>query len=446
MAMHVEIIKTNSLGNRGYLVHDGKNAVAIDVQRDHQRWSEAAKDHNVSIVYVIETHIHNDYVTGGYRLAKMAGAEYVVPAHSGQSFTATEASDRQVFQAGSLTVQALHTPGHTPHHMSYAVSDGKKSAVFTGGGVLYGTVGRPDLVSKKMTQPLANAQYESAQKLRNELDLDTQVFPTHGFGSFCSSAPGSGAEASTLADELKTNIAFTSKDKQSFVETILSGLGAYPKYYAHMGKMNQSGPTDMTLQPVKSLSADALTAMLAHDEWVIDIRTRRAYAANHPEGAAGFEMSDSFSTYLGWLVPWGDAITLVGDSAEDLEAAQVQLGRIGMDQFVGHASNDIAEYLQAGDTRSYKVKKFVDLKSIDQSQVVVLDVRNPDEWKTVHIDGSINIPLYEVLENAEKLPDNKEIWVHCASGYRASIAASLLDRAGKSIVLIDDDLSAAFTD
>lgn len=440
--MHVEIIKTASLGNRGYLVHDGTVAVAVDVQRDFQRWTQFAKEAQVKITHVLETHMHNDYVTGGYKLAQEVGALYVVPTKSGQSFAAHEVQDDEVISAGKLTVRALHTPGHTPHHMSYEVVDGVKSAVFTGGGVLYGTVGRPDLISKEMTQPLAEAQYESAQKLVEKVEESAQVFPTHGFGSFCSSAPGTGADASTLAEEKKVNIAYTSASKQDFITTIIAGLGAYPRYYAHMGKMNQDGPSEMTIRPIESLDADQLKSMLAHDEWVIDIRDRKAYAASHPKGAAGFEMADSFSTYLGWLIPWGDALTLVGDSKEDLEAAQIQLGRIGMDQFVAHATDDMTSYFAAGEKQSYKVKNFEDLKKAteDESQYV-LDVRTPEDWKVSHIKDSVNIPLYDLLDRVDELPKDRMIWVHCASGYRASIAASLLDRSGRNVVLISDTFS-----
>lgn len=440
--MHVEIIKTASLGNRGYLVHDGTVAVAVDVQRDFQRWTQFAKEAQVKITHVLETHMHNDYVTGGYKLAQEVGALYVVPTKSGQSFAAHEVQDDEVISAGKLTVRALHTPGHTPHHMSYEVVDGVKSAVFTGGGVLYGTVGRPDLISKEMTQSLAEAQYESAQKLVEKVEESAQVFPTHGFGSFCSSAPGTGADASTLAEEKKVNIAYTSASKQDFITTIIAGLGAYPRYYAHMGKMNQDGPSEMTIRPIESLDADQLKSMLAHDEWVIDIRDRKAYAASHPKGAAGFEMADSFSTYLGWLIPWGDALTLVGDSKEDLEAAQIQLGRIGMDQFVAHATDDMTSYFAAGEKQSYKVKNFEDLKKAteDESQYV-LDVRTPEDWKVSHIKDSVNIPLYDLLDRVDELPKDRMIWVHCASGYRASIAASLLERSGRNVVLISDTFS-----
>ncbi len=208
--MKIKTIATESLGNRGYLIHDDEIGVVVDLQRDHGRWVEAAKAAEVQITHVFETHMHNDYVTGGYQLAREIGATYVIPAHSGTSFKANELADGETIETGSLSITGLHTPGHTERHMSFKVTDGKDSAVFTGGGILYGTVGRTDLVSKEMTDKLTHAQYDSAQRLASELADDTAIFPTHGFGSFCSSADGSGASESTMAVEKQSNVAFTS--------------------------------------------------------------------------------------------------------------------------------------------------------------------------------------------------------------------------------------------
>ncbi len=436
--MHVETIKTESLGNRGYLVHDGEKAVAIDVQRDYGRWLEAAKKAGVEIVAVLETHIHNDYVSGGFRLSRDQKANYVIPTQSNQSFEAKEVGDGDEVEVGGLKITALHTPGHTPNHISYRISDGQNHAVFTGGGLLYGTVGRPDLISEDMTEELANAQYDSAQKLLKELPENTSVYPTHGFGSFCSSAEGTGADKSTIKEERQANIAFTSKSKESFVEEIIAGLSAYPKYYAHMGVTNQSGPGDMRLKDITSLSREQIAAMLSHDDWVVDIRSRYDFASQHPKGAAGFEYSASLATYIGWLIPWGDMVTLVGDSGDKLEDAQLQLGRIGMDQFVAAASNDTESYLVAGESSSYELKEFKDLEP-EQDNVLILDVRDKKERGEVYIKNSVNIPLHELNDRLHELPSDKNIWVHCQSGYRASIAASLIDRTERDVVLIDDN-------
>lgn len=451
-AMHVEIIETTSLGNRGYLIHDGDIAVAVDVQRDYSRWLDKAAEKNVTITHVLETHIHNDYVTGGYMLSQKVGAAYVIPAGSVASFEAIYANDGDVYMAGVLSVVAHHTPGHTPHHMSYEVSpkdSAQPPAICTGGGLLFGTVGRPDLISKEMTQPLAAAQYDSAHKLKQSSRRDSEILPTHGFGSFCSSSPGSGASRSTIEEELKLNIAFTSKDKQAFVDTIIAGLEPYPRYYAHMGPANLAGPGDMELQPIKRIDKQTLRQVIADEKtWVIDLRTRQDYTKKHLQGSYNFEFGDSFATYVGWIVPWGEKLVLLGASDDEVEQAQIQLGRIGMDTFVQQAAVQTSGMLsddKASNVSSLPRIKYADVREEDvrEGAVSVLDVRATSEHNALHINGAINIPFHDVLERIDELDKKKQLLVHCASGYRASVAASILHTHGHEVTFIDDDFEHA---
>lgn len=443
--MKVETVETPTLGNRGYVIHDGQFAIVVDVQRDYSRWIDSAAAAGVTITHVFETHMHNDYITGGYKLADAIGAEYIVPAGSGQQFKATAAHDADVYTIGHLQVTALHTPGHTPHHMSYAVTDGLESIVCTGGGVLYGTVGRTDLISKDQTEQLTAAQYDSAHKLRDSLPGSTGVYPTHGFGSFCSSSEGSGATASTLEAEAMINVAFT-HDKESFIDIIIKGLGPYPRYYAHMGALNQEGPADVAQLHIHDYAPEDISSALKSEHgWVIDVRSRKAFAAQHPELAIGIELGNSFATYTGWLLPWSDDITLVGDSEQDIRQAYEELSRIGMDSFVSGATHGLDTYFAAAPLKNYERKTFSELQQCYEKdeEPFVLDVRLPNDWQDAHVAGSLNIPLHELVEKLETLPREKVIWVHCASGYRASIAASLIDRTGRTPVLIDDSFEQA---
>lgn len=441
--MHIQTIETESLGNRGYLVHDGSVAVAVDVQRDYQRWIDAAKEANVSITHVLETHMHNDYVTGGYQLAKKFKAVYAVPQHSGVSFAAHEMADNEVIEVGKLRIRALHTPGHTEHHMSYQFSDDINNAVFTGGGILYGTVGRTDLVSSEKTNELTIAQYESAHRLGNDLPDDVAVYPTHGFGSFCSSAEGSGATASTMRAEKKSNFVFTA-EREKFIRQIISGLGPYPRYYAHMGAANQAGPSEVPQLHIHSYAADEMGERLRQEKsWVIDTRSRKLFAAHHPQGAVGIELGNSFATYAGWIIPWSDRLLLVGDTEKILLDAYKELSRIGMDAFVDGATNDIKSYYEAGDKSEYNVVTFDDLKVHIKSKPFVLDIRQKAERKDGYIPGSHHIPLHDLLGRIDETPGDKKIWVHCASGYRASIAASLLSKMGRTPILINNDYARA---
>lgn len=245
--MDISIIETSGLGDRSYLVGHGGTAVVIDPQRDIDRILSLARDRGVTITHVVETHIHNDYVTGGLELARTVGAEYVVPAGDDVAYDRRPVHDGDVIDAGPIQLRAMHTPGHTHHHVSYVLRDttGNVQGVFTGGSMLHGTTGRTDLVGAEHTEALTHAQYNSVRRLADELPADTRVFPTHGFGSFCSATPASGDD-STIADELVTNPALT-QDEQTYVAELLAGLSDYPAYYAHMGVINKAGPPPVDL-------------------------------------------------------------------------------------------------------------------------------------------------------------------------------------------------------
>ncbi len=434
--VQIETIETTSLGNRGYLVHDGSFAVAIDVQRDYTRWTDRAKELGVTLTHVFETHMHNDYVTGGYQLAAADdNIEYVVPANSHATFSARFITDGETITSGNLSITAIHTPGHTEHHTSYHVSDSNTHALFSGGGLLFGTVGRTDLVTSDLTRLLTEQQYESAQKLLSLVPEQASIMPTHGFGSFCSSSDGSGATESTLAEEQSSNIAYTSS-KEDFISTIIGGLGPYPRYYAHMGPANQAGPAVVKDLHVHEYSTDAIRQHLhAENSWVIDIRSRTAYAAGHPERAVGIELGQSFATYTGWLIPWSDSLLLVGDDSEELQFAYTELSRIGMEQFVAGATDSMDAYQASGATISHDIKTFDDYMA--ERPATLIDVRLLTDWQKEHVEGSLSLPLHELMERANELPEGP-IWVHCASGYRASIACSLIARSGKQPVLVND--------
>ena len=190
--MDVVVIETRPLGDRSYLVHDGQVALVIDPQRDTDRVDAAAAEAGVRITHVAETHLHNDYLTGGLILARTHGAAYLVNGADAVGFDRVKIADGDTVRVGRLTVKAVATPGHTHHHLSYVVTDGQEQAVFSGGSLLYGSVGRTDLVSDEDTEELTHAQYSSVRRLAAEATPDAALYPTHGFGSFCSSGPASG--------------------------------------------------------------------------------------------------------------------------------------------------------------------------------------------------------------------------------------------------------------
>ncbi|MGB3830114.1 MAG: MBL fold metallo-hydrolase [Ornithinimicrobium sp.] len=440
--MNVTVIETTSLGDRSYLVHDDQVAVVIDPQRDIDRVQDTAARAGVTITHIAETHIHNDYVTGGLELSTLTGATYLVNAADPVQYARTPISDGEERTVGELVLRAVATPGHTETHLSYVVTHGEEQAVFSGGSLLFGSVGRTDLVDPAKTEELTHAQYASARRLVDESEPVAELYPTHGFGSFCSSGPATAADSSTVGEQRGSNHALTDTDEDHFVRELIANLTAYPSYYAHMGPANLNGPAPVDLSVPQPLEASELARRLDSGHWVVDLRERVAFADNHLTGAVSFEYGDgsSFTTFLGWVLPWGDPITLTG-TKEQVEQAIRDLSRIGIDSpdaAIGTGPSQIAPHAP---TSTYARVDWQTVVAKRPDSEPILDVRRTDEFQQSHIAGAINIPLHEVITRMDEVPEGP-VWVHCGSGYRAAVASSLIQRAGKNPIHID----AAFPD
>jgi len=443
--IEVVSIDTAALGDRSYLATDGRVALVVDPQRDIDRVLAAAATRGVRITHVFETHIHNDYVSGGLALARATGAAYHVNAADEVGFDRVPVADGDAVSVGeTMTVQVIATPGHTFTHLSYALQDagtGQLAAVFTGGSLLHGSTGRPDLLGPAHAATLAAAQHASAHRLATRLPDQTAVCPTHGFGSFCSATQTAATESTIGQEKLANPVLRLAQDE--YVAELLAGLDAYPAYYAHMGPANAAGPAAADLTPPAIASAAQLASRIAAGEWVVDLRQRRAFAAGHVSGSLNFEYGTDFTTYLGWLIPWGAPLALLGDTPGQVAAAQRDLARIGIDQVAGAAAGRPAEWAGGQPLATFPVATFADLAAVRHHRpVTVLDVRRALEWAGGHLDGALHIPLHELPARIGEVPAG-EIWVHCQSGYRAAIAASLLQAAGHRAVAVDDELARA---
>ncbi|MGW3453919.1 MBL fold metallo-hydrolase [Streptomyces albidoflavus] len=437
----VETIAIPGLGNRHYLAGGATTAVAVDPPRDIDQVIAAAARRGVRIALVVETHVHNDYVTGGLELARVTGAEYLVPAGARVSFPRTPVHDGDRASVDQeLTLHAVATPGHTPHHTAYVLHEGGTPvAAFTGGSLLIGTVGRPDLVEPRLTEELARAQHASAHRLAGTLPDATAVLPTHGFGSFCSSAQATG-ETSTVGQERSANEALV-KDADTFVADLLAALDDVPAYYAHMGPVNSAGPAPVDLTPPTTADPAALADRLAAGEWVVDLRHRVAFAEGHVPGTYNFEADGQLATYLAWLIPWGKPVTLLAESPAQLAEAQRELVRVGIDRPAAAATGGPADWLPPGTApASFRRATFAELAR--ERPAAVLDVRRDSERSGRRIEGSLHIPLHTLAGRLGELPEGP-VWVHCAGGMRAAVAASLLDAAGHEVVAVDDSLDHA---
>lgn len=433
--------ETPSLGNRSYLVTDGDAGVVIDPQRDIERFAKAAAEAGVTITHVLETHVHNDYVSGGPALCQLTGATYGVHRDSGVEVAHLALDDGDEVAVGAAVLRVIHTPGHTPQHVSYAlVEDGAVTDVFTGGSLLYGAVGRTDLISSDLTVELSRAQHASVHRLADELPDTTEVRPTHGFGSHCASVSSDElAREGTIADERERNPALTTADVDRFVDELIAGLHPYPTYYAAMGPRNVAGAAAADVTLPRPLDPAELRAHLHAGHWVVDLRTRRAYAADHVRGTVNIELRNDLPTYLGWVIPVGAPLVLLGPDEADVTEALVMLSRIGVEDLDGAATGSPEDWAPDSDRSSSPVASWGDLGDAlaERDDIVVLDVR--DAWEFVqgaHAEA-INIPFHEVLDRLDEIPDG-EVWVSCATGNRAAVAASLLEREGRGVVLIDD--------
>ncbi|HEX3707157.1 MAG TPA: MBL fold metallo-hydrolase [Mycobacteriales bacterium] len=444
--LRVETIRTDELGDRSYVVHDGEIAFVIDPQRDIDRISEMLGKLGLVLGSVGETHIHNDYVTGGLNLARSAGVPYLVARSEEVAYERTPVDDASMLQVGSLHIRVVATPGHTPGHLSYVVTgSGGETAVFSGGSLLYGAVGRTDLIDESRTRELTRAQYRSVRELTAPLPDEVRLFPTHGFGSFCASGPpGKHDSASgTLGDERRSNAALAEDDEDGFVERTIAGFTPYPSYYVHMAPRNRAGAPPADLSPPQIAGSDQIGQRLSSGEWVVDIRDRRSFAADHLAGTVAVELGPQFATYLGWIYPYDEPLSLLAETAEQVAAAQRQLVRIGIDRPAAAAYGDLAEIAPNLPRRSFPIATFVDLADALGIGAQVIDVRRPDEVvRDGAIPGSWHVPLADLAARMTELPQGV-LWIHCASGFRATIAASLLDRADRDVVLVDDPFATA---
>ena len=434
-------MRTASLGDSTYVVIVGDAAVVVDPQRDLGRFLEVVEDHDARVTHVLETHMHNDYISGGRDLAARTGADLIMPAASGASFAYVPAFHGEPHESeDGFSIHPIHTPGHTPAHTSYVISaNGDPRAAFTGGSLLVGAAGRSDLLGEAGALQLAVLQFGSLQRLARLPD-DTGVYPTHGEGSFCS-ASNAGRSTSTIGIEKAENPLFRFSDANEFATDQLAGLVPYPSYYHHMGPINQSGPTEMASHRITDLTADALAQHIHEGASVLDGRDRHAYANGHVPGSIGIEIGSSFAPWAGWLLDFEAPIALVLEADQDADDAATELSRIGLENIVG-VMRGIAPWSESGrEMAAYSTASWNELEDAQRRdpRIQVLDVRDPLEWEAGHLQRSIHAYVPTLLEGPPATVSvDSPVWVICRTGNRASIAAGILERDDLDITVITE--------
>jgi len=397
---------------------------------------------------VLETHVHNDYVSGAMEVRAATGARVHVPAKGRYGFPSRPMAEGDEVEVGDVVVTAMETPGHTPEHLAYVVrgpGSAGPSAVFTGGSLMVGSAGRTDLLGPERTDELTRAQHRSLARLAT-LPAAVAVLPTHGAGSFCASASPGGQRSSTIGEERAGNVALRAPDEETFVAERLSGLPEYPAYYRHMAAINRRGPDLLGSLPSPApLRPDEVERRIAGGAWIVDARWRESFAKAHVPGSVNVELDPSFGTYVGWIVPWDTPLVLVLPEAEErggLEECVTQLRRIGCDRVDGYLAGGLDAWRSSGrPVATYPSARVSELcDAIGRGgRPDVLDVRQPLEWSDEgRIAGSRTLFVGHLTGRLGEIPSDHEVWTICRSGHRASIAASLLDRAGIPVRVVFD--------
>ena len=444
MTLDVERILTAGLGNTTHLIGSGGEAVVVDPPRDAWRVIAAAAARGWRLTHVLETHVHNDYLSGALELRASTGATIVAPARGGYTFDHRAVDDGDIVQIGDIQLVARATPGHTPEHLAWGVGSlgaTVPEAVLTGGSLMVGSAGRTDLLGSSATDGLTRDQFRTMRAL-SALPDDVGVWPTHGAGSFCGSGPEGGARTSTIGRERASNPFLQMATEADFVAEMLDGVGPYPTYYSAMAPINRSGPPVLGRPPTAPiLDVETAFAALGTGARIVDARSRTSFAAGHVPGSLNIELDDSFASYVGWFVPFGASVILVLPEPvdESLAAAAVQLWRIGYDQLVGAIGGGVDAWAESGRVvATYPTVTIGELRAEDpRDRGVILDVRYPREWRDDGIvPGAMTISVGELPGRMGELPRDGRITVLCRSGQRASIAASLVDASGLDVRLV----------
>jgi hydroxyacylglutathione hydrolase len=432
----VESFRAPELGNASFLVADPDRrvGVVIDPIRDVDAYLSRAEALGVKVAHSLDTHLHNDFVSGRRELAAEAGTDI------------TELGPGQELSLGDATLRAIHTPGHTPDHLSYLLVEGDRPrALFSGGAVMVGAIARTDLFGPHLAVHLALEALRTLQVRLRGLPDDIAVFPTHGSGSFCGTGGRSGHET-RLGNERASNPFFQTTEVMPFLARVLN-QHRYPTYYRDMAAINKAGVALLGRNPAPpaKLSVNEVAGLMNTGAAVVDVRRGRDYDREHIPGSYSVSLDGPLSAWVGWLIARGRSIVLVGGSDVQHRDAQRQLYRIGFDTIAGALDGGMDAWRAGG--RELSTFETVDVEDmaawiLSAEPMTVVDTRDEHEWAAGHVPGAVHIYLPDIPYRLAEIPPEAPVAVHCASGYRAGIAASLLEQAGlKRIIHVNGPYS-----
>jgi hydroxyacylglutathione hydrolase len=450
----------DKLAQASYLIACEHNKVAliVDPNRDIQQYIDAAARDNVQIIAITETHIHADYVSGSRELARKTGARLYLSGEGGPEWQyefATEAGatllcDGMQFTVGDVRIEAVHTPGHTPEHMTFLVTDtavgNEPMGALTGDFIFVGDVGRPDLLERAAgfagtMEAGARELFKSLTEFKNRPDY-LQIWPGHGAGSACGKALGAMPQ-STLGYERLFNWALLIDDGEEFVQEVLSGQPEPPKYFARMKHVNRVGPADAPRDVPPAVDVSRIKSALNENATVIDVRATQEFGKAHAKGTINIPRTKSFLTWAGALAPYDQDILIIGDASDAGRASLAQdLSLIGIERIAGvFPAESIGELFSEG-VESQSVSSTATDAVKSNGSHVILDVRKRSEYDEGHIPNALNIPLAELPDRIAEIPEG-DLVVHCQGGSRSAIAASILQLHGRNDV---SNMSGGFTE
>jgi hydroxyacylglutathione hydrolase len=438
--MKIERFEVPGLAQYSYVISSQGEAVAIDAIRDIDRYTAYAAENDLSLRYILETHIHADFAAGSTALAQATGAELALSAYDeGELYSYAmphrPLRDGDILEFGAVRLQALHTPGHTPEHLSFLLFDLQRSAsepaaLFSGDFLFVGGLGRPDLLGEEAKLALARELYRSLHGRIRGLPAGLPVYPGHGEGSLCGSGMSERPE-STLGYELAST-PLLQLGEDAFLREVLGSVPAMPSYYPRMKQLNADGPPVLAEVPGgRAISVQALQEMIAEDVMVLDVRRPEAFGGAHIPGAINIGASQNISLWAGWMLDPMKRIVLISETGDD-EASRRALIRVGLDRIEGFLAKGMPAWLDAGLDIERTMQVSTGEVERCASDARIVDVRSKNEWHGGHIEGACHIMLGDLPARLSELPQGAPLIVVCGSGYRSSIAASLLQRHGFS--------------
>ena len=437
--MFIKQLYTNCLSEAAYYIESEGEVAIIDPLRDTGEYIALAAERKSSIKYIFETHFHADFVSGHIDLSLETGAPIIFGPGAVTNFKTEHAADGQIFKLGKITLQVLHTPGHTLESSCFLLKDenDKPHAIFTGDTLFVGDVGRPDLSSGNMSsEELAGIMYETLTKKIIPLPDDVIVYPAHGPGSSCGKNMGPNT-FSTMGEERKTNHALQPQSKEDFVKSVTTGLSAAPRYFAINASINQKGYDafeDVKKRGLTALSIEDFKAMQADDALILDTRTAAEFTTGYVPGSLFIGLEGRFAEWAGSIIPFDKKIVLVTAPGKEEESV-VRLSRVGFDKMSGYLEGGYASWAAAGEKTDMIVDVEADELMMDiphDPNLIIVDVRRETEYGDGHLKDAVNLPLSEMTDPAllAQFEEGENLYVHCAGGYRSVIAASIFKKEG----------------